>query len=258
MKASPTTLRKPQERWPKKTFQGRDRISLVPRWISNWIITGAITWGMLSYGLRFMGFDNFGWDPFAQQNQSIEMTPTPVFVPEFPVQPAPQFSASTDGNAQVPAVGVTPVYGDTNLFHNVQATYTPLPTYTPYPTQRPMTGQVLAVGYSYYYPPFGPPNCALENWKDDAYCLDTTASGLPWSDYIGLGVAVPWEWRESVPLLSTLTVYSPYEMVGDYLVVDYCGDCIKKEGHIYVDFLDNRMRLAWTVPMLVSISPPLK
>jgi hypothetical protein len=66
-------------------------------------------------------------------------------------------------------------------------------------------------------------------------------------------VAVPIEWRDVIPLNSIVRIHSPEIMKGDYLVIDYCGDCIKKEGHIYFDFLSSRQILAWTVPMMAEV-----
>ena len=247
--------------YPKRTFKGRDRISLVPRWIANWITTLAVLYFMGSYILRFLGFDNFGFDPFGSGSSasasSLTVTPSPL--PDYPLNDQGGFYASSDPNAYA---GPTPTpYGvlepSTGLpMADIQPTYTPYPTLTPYPTQQPYFGRLIAVGYSYYYPPFGPPNCSAENWKDNAYCEDTTASGLPWSDYIGHGVAVPLMWAEYIPLGSTVRVHSPDSMKGDYIVLDYCGGCVKPEGHIYFDFLDNRARLNWTVPMLVEVILP--
>lgn len=247
--------------YPKRTFHGRDRISLVPRWIANWITTLAVLYFMGSYVLRFMGFDNFGFDPFASGSSaaasSATVTPTPL--PDYPLNNQGGFYASSDPNNYVgptstPA-GAVPLLPVSSV-PEIQPTYTPLPTYTPYPTNEPYQGRLIAIGYSYYYPPWGPPNCSAENWIDNSYCKDTTASGLPWSEYMGKGVAIPVEWSEYIPLLSTIRVHSPPSMVGDYLVLDRCGDCIKPEGHIYFDFLDNRARLNWTVPMLVEVIIP--
>jgi len=204
----------------------------------------------LSYILRFLGFGT-GFDPFHRPDLVGYMTVTPAAtVPDQPVNSQPGFSSSSaDGVAvnitSTPAPAV-PVF--------VQPTLTPYPTYTPYPTQQPITGSLLAVGFSYYWPPWGPPNCDAGNWHErENYCDDVTASGLPWSKYVSHGVAIPYEWREQIPLGSTVRVHSPIEMIGDYIVLDYCGTCIKPEGHIYFDFLDNRARLNWTVPMLVEI-----
>jgi hypothetical protein len=239
--------------YPERTYAGRDRISLAPRWVSNWIITGAVIYFMGSYAARFMGFQT-GFDPFMKGSPSAVAVLTSTPLPNYPLNNQGSFHASSDPNSPV---SVTPVLSGglpAVAVAQIQPTFTPFPTYTPYPTQRPIFGEVLAVGYSYYWPPFGPPNCGPENWHADInYCDDMTASGLKWSQYIGVGVAVPVQWREDIPLGSTIRVRSPKEMIGDYIVLDYCGGCIKPEGHVYFDFLDNRMRLAWTVPLLVEV-----
>jgi hypothetical protein len=204
-----------------------------------------------------MGFDNIGFDPFASGSSasasSVTVTPTPL--PDYPINPQDGFYASSDPSVYVGSTPGAPVASPGLPVAEIQPTYTPYPTLTPYPTQRPFFGTIMAIGYSYYFPPLGPPNCSAENWKE-FYCEDVTASGLPWSDYIGRGVAVPLAWAEYIPLGSTVRVHSPESMIGDYVVLDYCGGCIKPEGHIYFDFLDNRARLNWTVPMLVEIIKP--
>jgi len=234
-------------RYPKKTFGGRKRVSLWPRWVSNWIITGAIIYFMGSYALRFAGVDTAGWDPFAQSAFASVPTSTPL--PDYPINDQDGFYASSNPNDNLFADTPTPT-----VVYQAVPTYTVMPTYTPYPTQQPYFGKLIAIGYSYYWPPFGPPNCGPENWHPEInFCDDMTASGLQWSLYVGHGVAVPVQWRNDIPLGSTIRVHSPASMVGDYLVLDYCGACIKPEGHIYFDFLDNRARLNWTVPMLVEV-----
>jgi len=211
---------------------------------------------MGSYVLRFLGYDT-GFDPFNSNSQSMALTPTSTPLPDFPINDQNQFYASSGNlNENTPmAPNSTPNPSDiVPQVAQIQATYPPLPTYTPYPTQRAIYGSVIAVGYSYYFPPLGPPNCSDANWHE-VYCDDITASGLPWTKYISQGVAVPYEWRDWgwVDFGDTIRVHTPYDMVGDYIVLDTCGDCIKKEGHVYLDFLDNRARLNWTVPMLVEI-----
>jgi len=251
-----------KERYPERTFTGRERVSLVPRWISNYITLVVIIYFGGGILLDFLGFD--GWDvPFIGGKSADEVaaaasysTPTPVLktasgdfqASSDPRELAEQFLQATQEAVELPPAQPTLTPYPTLV--PLQA----LPTLTPYPTQRPIVGDLIAVGYSYYWPPFGPPNCMMDNWHDN-YCEDVTASGLRWSDYIGQGVAVPVQWVQdgSVPLGSTLRVHSPNEMIGDYLVLDVCGGCITPEGHVYVDFLDNRARLNWTVPLLVEV-----
>lgn len=240
-------------RFPEKTYTGRDRVSLVPRWVTNWVVTGIVSYMMFSYIGRFLGFGT-GFDPFSgRYSEYTTLTPAAT-VPNQPLNNQSSFSSSSNG--QIP-LNVTSTPPPVFPVEQVQPTYTPLPTLTPYPTQQPFFGLLIAVGYSYYWPPFGPPNCSAENWDEQGnYCADMTASGLRWSDYIGHAVAVPVIWREQIPLGSTVRVHQPIEMKGDYVVIDYCGGCVKPEGHIYFDFLDNRARLNWTVPMLVEIIRP--
>ncbi len=222
---------------------------------------------MGSYILRFMGVDSAGFDPFGfggSVSASAVATTTPL--PDYPLNNQSSFYASSDGqrllatqtalSVIVNGSGSAPV-APAPTMPQIQPTFTPYPaqpTFTPYPTQRPITGSLLAIGYSYYWPPWGPPNCDAGNWHDrENFCDDVTASGLRWSDYVGRGVAVPWEWQEDIPLGSTIRVHSPLSMIGDYIVLDLCGSCIKPEGHVYFDFLDNRARLNFTVPMLVEV-----
>lgn len=215
---------------------------------------------MVQFGAQFFGYRNPINDLLFRNGAvpaSQRITPTPG--PSVPITAPGNFYASTEGQAiQATQTAITELSQPSNpnsLPLQVMPTYTPYPTPTPYPTlvfHSALVGQIYAVGYSYYFPPFGPPNCSKENWKD-FYCEDTTASGLPWSDYIGKGVAVPIQWKDKIPLLSVIKVLDNVVMEGEYLVLDYCGDCIKPEGHIYLDFLDNRARLNWTVPLLVEV-----
>jgi len=209
---------------------------------------------MSTYILRMTGVDVKTFDPFSNGPSASAIasyTPTPL--PDYPLNDQGSFYSSSDPAAVVSPSGPAAVVPLASAVQ-IQPTFTPYPTLTPYPTQQPIVGQLLAIGYSYYWPPWGPPNCDLGNWHErENYCDDVTASGLPWSKYIGHGVAVPYEWRDIIPLGSTIRVHTPLEMIGDYIVLDFCGHCIKPEGHIYFDFLDNRARLNWTVPMLVEV-----
>jgi len=134
---------------------------------------------------------------------------------------------------------------------------TPYPTYTPYPTFTAVSYLTLTVQYSYYWPPLLGPNCHPDNVRGGK-CLDTTSSGLKWSEYRGRGVAIPLTWAGTVPLLSVVRVLHPVTMIGDYLVIDYCGACTKSEypDLVWLDFLDDTQRLDWSADMQVQILPP--
>lgn len=255
-------ISRPLLAYPKKTFKGRDRVSLVPRWVGSWVMTGGMAYITFSVGAGFFGYSN----PLSSLiNGQTKIGGGPgqavTVVPDSPVNIPPSFYASSAGQslqATQTAVSylvnpVTSVPGELSVA-DIMPTFTPYPTLTPYPTQlkRSALGRVFAVGYSYYFPPIGGINCHPDNWVDN-YCLDITASGLRWSEYIGRGVAIPIQWADDIPLLSVLRVLDNVIMAGDYVVLDYCGDCIKSEGHVYLDFLDNRPRLNWTVPLLIEI-----
>lgn len=248
----------PKGLYPKKTFQGRERVSLVPRWISNYSTVFAI----LYFGYGYLS--GKGVDPFANRTQEyLHATETALYtpLPDYPLATPHDFSSST-GN--LPSSGdqagvVSPSNNNVAPAYSLTPAFTPTVTPTPFPTIAPYSayipvGKLVAVGYSYYWPPWGPPNCSDANWHEkENYCDDTTASGLPWSQYVERAVAVPYEWRDVIPLQSIIRIHSPEIMRGDYLVIDYCGDCIKKEGHIYFDFLSSRQILAWTVPMMAEV-----
>jgi hypothetical protein len=254
-----TTFLARRRRFPERTYKGRERVSLVPRWVGNWVMFFSVTYFGGSYLFAMLGVADAVYDPFASNDATI--TPLPTFyVP--PVTPtAMSFSASSKNvTPDLDGVFLPSSSGEHGQVIStpvpVQPTYTPLPTQTPYPTQVPIHGDLVAVGYSFYWPPYGPPNCHLDNWDEVGnYCKDVTASGERWSDYIGKGVAVPWEWVQSgfMPLGTVLRVHDNIDMQGLYKVVDICGACIKPEGHIYIDFLDNRQRLAWTVPLMIEV-----
>jgi len=210
---------------------------------------GGMVYVMAGYLMGMMGFTTkMMIDPFS----SATTTPPPTLTafPTFPVTPMP-FRASTNGQGGTQQDGME---SNSPPVAAVQPTYTPYPTPTPYPTQIPIVGDLFAVGYSYYWPPYGPPNCHADNWDEKGnYCKDLTASGERWTEHIGRGVAVPYEWKVAIPLGSYIRVHDNIEMQGDYKVIDFCGGCITPEGHIYIDFLDNRQRLAWTVPLMIEV-----
>jgi hypothetical protein len=221
---------------------------------------------MYGYIASLMGWSDTRMDPFKNVLQDqLHATETALYtpLPDYPIATPNDFSASS-GNLPSSAAGEDKagVPGSPDVVvpvDNFSPTPVPTITATPFPTIAPYTaylpvGKLVAVGYSYYWPPWGPPNCSADNWHDkENYCEDTTASGLPWSHYVERAVAVPVEWRDVIPLMSIVRIHSPEIMKGDYLVIDYCGDCIKKEGHIYFDFLSSRQILAWTVPMMAEV-----
>jgi hypothetical protein len=219
-------------------------------------IIGAI-WFIYSY-LSGRGIDPFADRREAEINATQNLYNTPL--PDYPINTPNNFSASS-GNLPSGQVVSGDVMAGGTITPTIYYTPTnsPTPTNTPFPTLQPFdaylpVGKMVAVGYSYYWPPWGPPNCSYDNWHEkENYCEDTTASGLPWSKYVERAVAVPVEWREIIPLHSVVRIHSPAIMKGDYLVIDYCGDCIKDEGHIYFDFLSARQILAWTVPMMAEV-----
>lgn len=245
--------------FPAKTYKGRERVSRVPRWVTMWIITlAALYYGVSVFSGLFnsspLGNPLFGMVSTSTPQMGVaDIASTIVAKTAIATQNSVDFSSSSlEGSVRRQAAQ--------QQVYSVQPTYAPQPTYTPYPTAilMPSLGEVWAVGYSYYWPPFGPPNCSEDNWHPEInICDDVTASGLQWSRWVGRAIAVPVQWRQSIPLLSRVYIYGDLEVQGEYLVIDYCGDCIKDEGHIYVDFLDNRQRLAWTVPLLmVLVSVP--
>lgn len=247
--------------FPERTFSGRDRVSLVPRWVGNWTVTLVVIYFMASYIGGFLGMSN-PLDDFITGSSSAGVVATSTALPDYPLIVPPSFYASSEGQALSATQTALPMLVNPPTVAYIQPTFTPYPTSTPYPEQPKINalGEVYAIGYSYYYPPLLGPNCHPDNVIDDLYCKDITASGLPWSQYIGRGVAIPIQWADKIPLLSKIRVYNNLDMQGEYLVLDYCGDCIKPEGHIYFDFLDNRPRLNWTVPLLVEVIyiPPSK
>jgi hypothetical protein len=236
-----------------------------------WLFTLGFIYIMIQTGAGFFGFPNpindllFG----SAEKRAAEKIArnSPVKVPEVPIVTPANFHSSSYGSdlpvtqtaiqAVIISRSVTPDVGGGGVSAvpdlPVQSP-TLSPTPSPIPTLRSYVnlGKIWAIGYSYYFPPLGGINCAVQNWHDN-YCDDVTASGLRWTEYIGKGVAVPVQWRDEIPLLSVVRVLDNVIMQGDYLVLDYCGDCIKKEGHVYFDFLDNRPRLNWTVPLLVQL-----
>jgi len=248
------SAKKSKTLYPPKTYQGRERESLVPRWIFTWIATLTALYTMVVVVLGFFGVSLPGMAVMTVGAQNLTPTPTPSKLTNYPA--SDQYAVTSSGQMPVDG-GADPVPAGT-----LPPTQQPLPTYTPFPTQQPLPtytpypsgGSYLAVGYSYYWPPFGPPNCTVDGWRDN-YCYDVYWDNSTWIDWVGVGVAVPPSLIEQFPLGSEIYVHSPVEMVGRYTVVTTCAGCIKDGGFIYFDFLDNRQRLAWTVPLLVEALP---
>lgn len=237
--------------FPSRTFRGRDRVSLAPRWTGNWLAVLFVGYFMISYGASLFGIDLSSVNPLLKI-AGVRSAPSATFTPTFvPTPPPSSFYASSENFAPSPVA----VAENTSSPIAPQSTLTPYPTQTPYPTFIPYhVGYTRAVGYSYYWPPFGPPNCSDENWKPEfSICEDATRSGERWTQWIGRAVAIPVEWVEEIPMLSLIRIYAPpYEMAGDYLVIDTCGRCVTPNG-TYLDFLDNRQRLPWTYPLMMEV-----
>jgi len=154
-----------------------------------------------------------------------------------------------------------------------QATYTPYPTFTPSvdwlrgsPTVTPnsfLPGQVNWV-FSYYYPDlvgvdeqkYGA-NCHPDNIERNPQgkairCKNTSASGLPWRDWIMYksldvdfvgGVAVPYypgTYNPIYPMGAVVVVESPSIIAGRYLVIDICPACddyVTSNNVLFLDFV---------------------
>jgi hypothetical protein len=236
-------------RSPAKTFQGRERLSLFPRWIVNYFIVFVVSYFMISYGLNLFGISNSAFDPF----KFFHPTPTPT-----------PFVLPTLTRVAVPAVQ----YHSSSVLS--LPTYTPYPTYTPLvpwmqstpkPTLNSFTPDQVHWVFSYYYPDLLGVNCHQSNYEYNKFgtpvsCANTSASGLPWRDYlfgrsrdphyVG-GVAVPYYpgTRNPIyPMRAVVTVTSPAIIAGDWLVMDICpacGDYQSSYGVLFLDFLSNGM-----------------
>jgi len=164
----------------------------------------------------------------------------------------------------------------------MMATATPYPTYTPYPTFTPSVDWLQGLAtptrnsfepyqvnfvYSYYWPPLvsepgmeancHPDNYLFPDWDAERTkiigCKDTTASGLPWSQYeqgkavdgYAGGLAVPFypdTFSPLYPMGTVLVVDSPMVIAGRYLVIDICSACddyIHTNGVLFLDFVDD-------------------
>lgn len=244
--------------WPAKTFAGRASQSKLSRWAFDWLLVLAMAYLGGSWILSFMGVANAAVDPFqlgktgepaiASFNDAVRVSQTQQ------AQPAPTFYLSNGGSTMNKPTN-TPTSQAVIIPENTATpVYTPDPNYTPQPTSGNASDNVsnfFAAGYSYYFPPFGPPNCSEANW-DGSTCAAVLASGIRWRDYLGVGVAVPVQWRADMPLYTKLKIYTPDKIAGVYTVIDYCGGCIKGD-YVYIDFLDNVQRLQWTTPLLIEV-----
>jgi len=90
-------------------------------------------------------------------------------------------------------------------------------------------GQPITIRYSHYWPPLGPPNCAV---FIDGRCISKTASGEPWERWVGRGVACPPEWPFGTQLLAFGQTWT-------------CVDRGSKVTDNWVDFLVPEPHLAY-------------
>ena len=180
-------------------------------------------------------------------------------------------------------------------------TQTPYPTYTPYPTPTSILymSPVPAATkqnfdprgvnwvFSYYYPDLIAEdferykvNCHEGNWIwNDLHtkvigCKNTSASGLPWKDYLlyhsnvdefAGGVAVPYfpgSYDPIYPMGTIIKIDSPSIMAGDFLVMDICPGCddfFSDKGVLFLDFVAKGLPEGvnfWDVVRVVSVRYP--
>ncbi|NOH00628.1 MAG: hypothetical protein HND47_00960 [Chloroflexi bacterium] len=255
-------------KWEKQQKNLRPFLGVKSGGGANYLVTAGQMWLMIGTILYFSRgfFGMFLPNPetganmeTAQRLGLIDATPTAILV------------------QIVPGININPT---------AQPTYTPLPTYTPFPTgtpseawmrdtptpaYTPLDPKSVNWVFSYYYPdlvaqmdenPDYAVNCHQANWIYNPQetrvigCKDTTASELPWSQYImddsafieyRGGVAVPTypdhevSWENALyPALTVLHVSAPEQIAGDYLVVDLCGGCnayAASHGVMFLDFL---------------------
>ncbi len=167
------------------------------------------------------------------------------------VTPAPTMSYIVPPYGVSATVIVPPLVSPT-MTPTVAPTVAPTMTPTVTPTMTPM---IYTYAYSYYYPALGGVNCHPDNWDGDT-CADITASGVPWSAWLGRGVAIPYSLVDYLPYGSVIRVLSPVEIAGDYTVVDLCPLCDHPSGARYLDFLDTAQRLPWGTPVDVVFHTP--
>ena len=150
-------------RFPEKTFIGRERVSLVPRWISSWVATISFTYLMVSYALSFFGVSNpINNLLFGDGSEKVE-TSTPAVVPDAPIfTPVSFYSSSLVQSVQITQTAMAeiplPLATVPPVVDNTPSPVPPTLTIQPSPTLRSYVnlGKIWAVGYSYYFPPFGP------------------------------------------------------------------------------------------------------
>ena len=204
-------MRFPMLGGPLRPYVASEGVSrtLISRWLVNYSMIGFVAWlawASLSMNNRAVASQQATFD--ARHTQYYQ-TALPAATPAAP-------TATLAAPAATPAA----------------------------PTATPASPLTLYAGYSYYYPPLGGVNCGT--WDDNTgTCADVTASGLPWSSYLGRGVALHPDMLAVCPLMSILHVSSPVDVAGDYIVLDVCPGCyFEGKGYLF-DFLSDRQVLPW-------------
>lgn len=235
---------------------------------ANYLVTAGQMWIMIGTILYFSrGF--FGmFLPNPETGANMESayalglvepspTPTPILVQIVPGINVTSPATYTPYPTYTPPSTVTPV--------------APWMRDTPTPVYIPLDPLTVNWVFSYYYPdlvakmaenPEYAVNCHEANWiyNDQKTrvigCKNTTASGLPWKEYMmdrsehidfrgGIAVPVypemPVSWEFALyPAGTVLTISSPVQIAGDYLVIDLCGGCnayAASHGVMFVDFV---------------------
>jgi len=97
---------------------------------------------------------------------------------------------------------------------------------TPPPeAEAPSRAAQIKIRYSHYWPPLGGTNCSK---FAGGQCVSATASGQPWEEWVGRGIACPREW----PFYTRLVVDGR-----TWVCVDRGGAIKYVDGVPWVDFL---------------------
>lgn len=146
------------------------------------------------------------------------------------------------------------------IVSTLPAIYTPTNSPSTTPTRSPYKNivgtDVYIVRYSYYYPDLLGVNCNSGNIVS-GHCADTTSSGLPWTKYLGKGVALAPSMLVRIPYGSIIHVLSPNSIMGDYTVIDMCMQCEPTfwapDYQYRIDFLDTVQRLDWATILTFEV-----
>jgi len=231
-----TSVRDLGLRYPKKIYKGRSRISPLPRWGTNWILTLGVLYGMWTFGLPILGFDTNAPDLLGYERaaQEAERRKWGVLVTPTYARLSQEYYSSSGGQALAVA-------------QTMQAATVFAPTVTPFPTVTPLPSPTAGYNYplsnhkfSFYDPMIGKDkpdirfiNC--DKWNDvTQYCDSALRNGEAWENNYYIAAACPYDLYLAGAYFQ---VVSPDWLVALFPNGFTCKDTGEAVTGLFIDFL---------------------